>query len=286
MVGGHTHQDEISGFGYGHDMCGFTVGGDYRWARHADSNQCSRFGGLLGYINGDAEFFGNAVGNKKIAKHDMYVAAVFGAYESFNDRQLKTNCNVTAGIGYADTKLSRTDLQSNVFDAKMGATSLFTNVEFTKNLCVCNGFNVGLWLNANYSHIKQNGYAESTRAEIGAQHVSKVNHDFLNLIFGLNVEKEILNPSRLDQKLKLAFRLGWDRQPVRDHTSARVFTSNAIAHWEFTPVFGYPSRNAAVASANFMAKLDKNWNISGTWTGRFAKEMKANTFSLGVEYDF
>jgi hypothetical protein len=286
MVGGHVHQDEIAGFGYSHDMCGLTVGADYRWMRKAGNEQYSRFGALLGYVNGDAEFFGDAVGYEKIAKHDMYVAALFGAYETFNSRHLKTNCNMTLGVGYADTKLHRVDIQPATFDAKMGAVSLFTNVELIKNLRVYNGFHFGLWLNANYSHVKQNGYVESTRADLGAQHVSKVNYDFLDTVIGMSVEKEVINASRLDQKLELALRIGWNCQPMRRHSSARVFTENSVAHWEFTPVFGYPARNSAIISANFMAKLNKNWNVSGTWISRFAKNIKNNTVSLGIEYDF
>ncbi|MDR2435817.1 MAG: autotransporter outer membrane beta-barrel domain-containing protein [Puniceicoccales bacterium] len=285
-VGSHVHQGEIAGFGYSHDMYGCVLGADRRW--NADDKRYTRFGGLAGYVKGDTHFFGTASGRKKTAKYDMYMGALFGACECFNDRGLKTNFNASIGFGYGSHKLHRVSGSGDAFSADLKSRNLFLNAELIKNVCQCNGYQFGLWAKADYNHIRQGSYVESTTnpGRVGVDHVSKVNHDFLDTILGLSIEKEFASTSRLDRKLALALRAGWQCCLVRKHSSAEVSIEGIAASGPFAPVFGYPARNSAVVMANFIWKLNSHWNIQGAWSGSFSKDVACNRGICGVEYDF
>jgi hypothetical protein len=208
-VGSHIPQGEIVGLGYNHEMYGCTVGADRRW--NVNDKRYTRFGGLVGYINGDTRFFGSASGRKKTDKYDMYIGALFGACECFNDRDLKTNFNAIIGFGHGSHKLHRVSESDDAFSANLKSKSVFLNAEFIKNVYQCKGCQFGLWTKVDYNHIRQGSYVESTTnpGRVGVDHVSKVNHDFLNTIVGLNIEREFVSASHMDRKLALALCAGW-----------------------------------------------------------------------------
>jgi hypothetical protein len=285
-VGGHVRQGEIAGFGYNHDMYGCTVGADRRW--NVNDKRYTRFGALAGYVKGDTHFFGAASGRKKTDKYDMYVGALFGACECFNDRELKTNFNATVGFGHSSHKSHRVSSGDDAFDANMKSKNWFLNAELVKNVCQHNGYQFGLWAKASYNHIKQGSYVESTTnpGRVGVDHVSKINHDFLDTTLGLSIEREFACASRLDRKLTLALRAGWQCCLVRKHSSAEVFIENVAAPGPFAPTFGYSAKNSLVVMTNVIWKLNNNWNIQGVWLGNFSKDVACNRGICGVEYDF
>ncbi|MDR1255622.1 MAG: autotransporter outer membrane beta-barrel domain-containing protein [Puniceicoccales bacterium] len=283
-VAGHTHQGEIGGFGYSSDLYGLTGGADYLC--NLQGERYLRLGTALGYIRGDTEFNGAASGLKKTARQNMYSLALFGAYEAFDPQNLKTNVNFYTGLGYNSNRLFRVDANSHAFGAKLKSNSAFFSFEVTKNLCAWQGTQFGLWLKADYNHIKQKGYSEtSPNGGTECSHVSKMNFNFLTTILGINVEKEIDHPSRPDRRLRLYAKAGWSCQAVREHSKG-VAWIEGLQSGNFTPTLGFPSRHAAVFVAGFRNKLNAHWDIIGQWNAHFSKDQSSNIFSLGTGYSF
>jgi outer membrane autotransporter protein len=284
IIYGQAHQNKIAGLGYNNNMCGFVMGLDNIWT-FADEKYL-RLGVAFGYAHGKTTFSGPAIGREKSAKHDVYTLELFGVYESFNDKLLKTNLGVILGYSYGNNRLHRTDLGSNVFDAKVGSDNIFVSAELVKNLYACKGYHFGIWLRANYSHIAQKGYDESTKAAIGARHVSSVKHDFLTTIVGINIEREIPNLTYVDRKLTLSLKAGWECQAIRSHSEVTVNFDNNLGIGEFTPKLGLPSKNVAIVSLGASQKFNVHWSIVGSYVARFNKDISSHNLSCGVEYSF
>jgi hypothetical protein len=282
---GHAHQRELAGFGYNSHKKGFVLGLDDVW--NFPNEKYLRLGVALGYTTGKTGFFGQAIGLEKSAKHDTYMIEIFGAYETFNAKRLKSNLGITLGYGYSSDKLHRIDRSLNVFHGKMSSNSIFATIEFVKNFYAYKGYNFGLWIRTNYSHITQKGYDESTTAAMGAQHVSGINLDFLTTTLGINVEKEILfNPEDVNKKLTLSMKVGWECRAIQKRSNAKVTFDNKLGIGQFTPVFGVADKNAAIISLTNVWKLNNHWNIVGFYTGRFNKDIRTHNLSCGVEYSF
>ncbi|MDR0742205.1 MAG: autotransporter outer membrane beta-barrel domain-containing protein [Puniceicoccales bacterium] len=285
IIYGYAHQNKIAELGYNSHMGGFAMGLDDVWT--FPNERYLRVGIVFGYAGGRTTFSGSAVGRGKFAKHDIYTIELFSAYEFFNDRHLKTNIGGIIGYSRNDDRLHRTDLGSNVFDAKVRSNNIFMGIEFVKNLYAYRSYQFGLWLRANYSRIAQEGYDESTVAALGAQHVSAVNHDFLTTVVGFNVEKEILDSERVDKKLTLSLKTGWECQVVWKYSDATFsFDNNLGFIGKFIPAFRHPSRSAAIVSLGVSQKLNIHWSIVGAYIARFNKDISTHNLSLGVEYSF
>ncbi|MDR2629233.1 MAG: autotransporter outer membrane beta-barrel domain-containing protein [Puniceicoccales bacterium] len=284
IVYGHACQNKISGLGYNSHMGGFAMGLDDVWT--FPNEKYLRVGVVFGYAGGKTAFSGSAVGLGKSVKHDIYTIELFSAYEFFNDRYLKTNIGSIIGYSFNDDRLHRTDLGSNVFDAKVRSNNIFMGMEFVKNLYAYRGYQFGLWFRANYSRIAQKGYDESTVAAMGAQHVSAVNHDFFTTVAGFNVEKEILDSEVVDKKLTLSLKTGWECQLVWKRSDATFSFDNNLGLGKFAPAFRQPSRSAAIISLGASQKLDIHWSIVGSCIARFNKDISTHNLSLGAEYSF
>ncbi|MDR1528303.1 MAG: autotransporter outer membrane beta-barrel domain-containing protein [Puniceicoccales bacterium] len=284
IIYGHACQNKISGLGYSSHMGGFVMGLDDVWT--FPNERYLRMGVAFGYAYGKTIFSGSAAGLGKSAKHDVYTIELFGAYECFNDRYLKTNVGVTMGYSRTNDRLRRTDLGSNVFDAKVGSNNFFMGMEFVRNLYAYKGYQFGLWLRANYSRIAQKGYDESTAAAMGAQHVSSVNHDFLTTVIGFNMEKEIPDLEQVDKKLTLSLKTGWECQVVWKYSTATLSFDNNLGLGKFAPAFRHPSRSAAIISFGASQKLNVHWSIVGSYIARFNKDIFTHNLSLGAEYSF
>jgi outer membrane autotransporter protein len=284
IIYGYAHQNKITGLGYNNHMGGFVMGLDDIWT--FTNERYLRMGIAFGYTHGKTNFSGPAVSYEKSAKHSIYTVELFGAYEFFNDRHLKANVGVTIGYSQNDDRLHRVDLGSNVFDAKVRSDNFFMGIEFIKNLYVHKGYQFGPWFRANYSHIAQKGYDESTTAAAGAQHVSAVSHDFLTTVVGFNVEKEILDLKLVDRKLTLSLKTGWEYQAVRKYSNATISFDNNLGIGKFAPTFRHPLRSAAIISLGASQKLDIHWSIVSSYIARLNKDISTHNFSVGVEYSY
>ncbi|MDR1233526.1 MAG: autotransporter outer membrane beta-barrel domain-containing protein [Puniceicoccales bacterium] len=284
IIYGHTHQNEIAKLGYNGYMGGFVIGLDDVWT--FTNERYLRMGAAFGYAAGKTVFSGSAIGLGKSAKHDIYTIELFSAYEFFNDKYLKGDVGVIVGYSCNEDRLHRTDLSSNVFDAKVRSDNIFVGIEIVKNLYAYKGCQFGLWFRGNYSHIAQKGYDESTAAAIGARHVSPVNHDFLTTVVGFNIEKEIPDLEQVDKKFTLSLKAGWEWQAIWKYSDATLSFDNNLGIGKFAPTFRHPSRSAAIISFGASQKFNVHWSVVGSYIARFNKDISTHNLSLGAEYSF
>ncbi|MDR0742024.1 MAG: hypothetical protein LBE98_01000 [Puniceicoccales bacterium] len=283
---GHAHQDELTRRGYRSNMGGFVLGADNVW--DFPNERYIRIGAAFGYVHGKTKFSDSIVDAKESTKHDIYVVELFGAYEFFNDKQLKTNVGVTFGYGRGNDTL---DLGANVSgtgsrDTKIKSDNFFAGIEFLKNLYAYKGCHFGLWLRANYNHVAQKEHEEMVTALMGMQHVSSVNHNFLTTVLGLNLEKEILDAEYADKRWLLSLRTGWECQALRKHSDATITFDNDFGGGKIKPVYGQPGKNAAIVILGISKKLNTNLSMVGSYTGRFNREISNHSLSCGAEYSF
>jgi outer membrane autotransporter protein len=279
---GHAHQNEIAELGYNNNMGGLVIGLDNVWT--FTNERYLRLGAAFGYVHGKTNFFGSAALGR-LTRHDAYTLALFGAYESFNDKRLKTNIGAILGCCYGKDRLSWTDSASNTCDGKFRSDNIFIGLEFIKNLYAHKGYQFGLWLRANYGHIAQKEHDEATA--MGVQHVSSVNHNLLTTVVGINVEKEIFNQEHADdKKLTLSLRAGWECQAIRKHSDITITFDDNLGIGEYAPTMGRPSKNAAIVFFGAVKKLNTHWNIVGSYIARFNKNISSHNLSCGVEYFF
>jgi hypothetical protein len=211
---------------------------------------------------------------------------LFGAYESFDDKRLKTNVGISLGYGYGNDRLHRVNPGLGVFDGKIRSHNIFASMEFVKNLYAYEGCQFGLWLRANYSRVSQKGHGETTAAAFGAQHVSAVDHNLFTTVIGLNVEREIFDPKHADKGWLLSLKAGWECQPMRKHSDATILVDNNFGIGAITPAYGQPGKHSAIATLTVSKNLNINWNIVGSYTGKFNKDISTHSASCGVQYSF
>ncbi|MDR2778771.1 MAG: autotransporter outer membrane beta-barrel domain-containing protein [Puniceicoccales bacterium] len=280
----HAHQDKPAKWRYANNMGGFVMGADSVW--DLSDEKYLRLGIAFGYVHGKTKFSGPATILEKSAKHNIYMLELFGAYESFDDKLLKTNLGVSFGYGHGNDDLHRVNSELGIFDAKVKSHNLFLGVEFVKNLYAYKECQFGLWLQANYSYIAQKRHDETTSATVGAQHISAVKHNLLTTIIGLNIEREIINSEQTDEKWLLSLRVGWECQAVRKHSDATIIIDNNFGIGSITPTYGQPGRHAAIGTFGVSKKLNTHWNIVGSYVGRLGKDISTHSLSCGAEYAF
>jgi hypothetical protein len=283
-VYGHSHQHKLAKWGYSNDMGGFVAGADNVWS--LSDEQYLRLGAAFGYVHGKTNFSHSVVDVEKSAKHDIHMVELFGAYESFDDNQLKTNVGVTLSYGHGRDKLHRVNPGLGVFDGKIRSHNIFAGMEFVKNLYAYEGCQFGLWLRANYNHIAQKGHGETSLAPFGAQHVSAVDHNLFTTTLGLNVEREFFDPEHADERWLLSLKAGWKCQPVRKHSAATILVDNNFGIGAIVPAYGQPGKHAAIGILAVAKKLNDHWNIAGSYMGRLSGNISSHSLSCGILYSF
>ncbi|MDR1233260.1 MAG: autotransporter outer membrane beta-barrel domain-containing protein [Puniceicoccales bacterium] len=280
----HAHQDELTKWGYDSNMGGFVLGIDNAW--DLSTEKYLRLGIAFGYVGGKTEFFGSTSLLEESARHNFYMIELFGAHESYNDEQLRTNVALTLGYSRGNDKLHRVNSELGTFDAKVRSNNIFIGLDFVKNLYVSKGFQYGPWLRVNYSRIAQKNHDDSTTAAVGAQHVSAVNHNYLTTILGLNIEREPLDSEHVDKRWLFSLKLGWEYQVMRKHTDATILIDNPFGIGKIIPAYGQPGKHAAVGVLAASKKLNDNWNIVGAYMGRFNRRISAHSLACGIQYLF
>jgi hypothetical protein len=236
-------------------------------------------------------FFGDNAEHAQRARIDSFVTALYGAYESFDSKQLKTDINVIAGFLYSKNRLNRDFKVYNDLDdiddpilmsTKADSTSVFVRIEATKNIFSLLGCQFGPWLMAKYHHVRQEGYDE--HSVLGELHSDRMRFHFIDTVVGLNMESEFQSKEHDGRSVKFTFRGGWNCQPLREHSPYSVsvegvtMDESAKVHYNVT--------NSAIAIANIAIRFDANLTLTGTWTGRFSKDTVINNVSAGIEYAF
>jgi hypothetical protein len=292
---GHTHRKNIvAGYGYKNNTYGLVLGADNVWT-FADEKYF-RLGAALGYVHGKITPSGPFSVTERISNitydtdlgqynigdfnHDVYAIRLFGAYESFDDKCLKTNIGVILGYNYGRDKFHMNPSNGDYLIESV-SSGISLGVEFIKNLYAYKGYQFGLWLQENYGHTFQ--YMNIVTS--GGEFQFNPGYDFLATVIGLNVEKETFE--RADRKLTLSLKAGWEYRVIQSfNTHAVGFL--AIMNDLNTPYSfsRHPVRNAAAVSFKASQKLNDHWDIVGSYSARFSKDLLAHNLSCGAEYSF
>jgi outer membrane autotransporter protein len=282
---GHSHRDETDEFGYSGNMGGFIAGIDNVWA--FPNERYLRLGVALGYVYGKTKFSGQFADVAASARHNICALELFAAYESFNDKHLKTNVGLTLGYHHGTDKLHRNTPDSGganeiaaaaAADEKLVSNNIFLGLEFIKNLCAYGKFQLGPWLRANYGRVAQEGHKGPM-----AEYVSPANHNVLTTVVGIGVENEILNRENSHKKTALSLKIGWECRPIHKHSSITALIDDST-YEVVTPL--QPSKNSAILSLGASQKLNDHWSLAGSYTGRFNKDTSSHSLAGGVEYSF
>jgi hypothetical protein len=73
---------------------------------------------------------------------------------------------------------------------------------------------------------------------------------------------------------------------VQKHSDATVTFDNNLGIGEFVPIFGCPSRNAAIVALGPSKKLNVHWSIAGSYVARFNKDISIHNLSCDIKYSF
>ncbi|MDR1528640.1 MAG: autotransporter outer membrane beta-barrel domain-containing protein [Puniceicoccales bacterium] len=280
--------------GYKNNMGGLVLGFDNVWA--FANEKYFHLGTAFGYVHGkttpSSEAFTEIQNDFRVFcidprqfdinfGHDAYAIRMFGAYESFNDKCLKTNIGVILGYNHSKDRYQVGNLnipELKTVGGRLASHSAFLEVEFIKNLYACKGYQFGLWLKANYIHIFQHtfmvyGFHGGSRRSML---IDKTNHDFLATVVGLNIEKEFKHVNRT---LVLFLKTGWECRVIQ-RTFITIIPTSANSKGEF------PIRNAAIISFGASQKLGEHWGIGGSYSAELSKDFLAHSLSGGIEYAF
>jgi hypothetical protein len=264
-VYGHGRNDILAERGRKNDMYGFVLGADNVWT--FANEKYFRLGAALGYVHGRT-----TSSDDDHYTHNIYATKLFGAYESFNDKCLKTNIGVILGYNFGKDKLGVDNP-----DIEIMSHSISLGVEFIKNLYAYNGYQFGPWLKANYSFILQHVSSDGKR-----MYPDPISHDFLATVLGLNMEKEIFE--RTDRKLTLSLKAGWECRVMQRVTAILPFLFGDDTYVALG--VSYPVRNSTVLSFRASQKLNTHWSIVGSYSARFNGNASLHGLSGGIEYAF
>jgi outer membrane autotransporter protein len=278
-IGGHSHRKEVDGMGYKNISRGVAIGDDYMIP--FDDGRYLRLGGVMAYVNGKATFSGERADSDQRARVSSFTTALYGAYESFDDSNLKTDISAVVGFSYSKNRLQRT-WEDVALSTKADSTNIFLRAEAVKNMFSIGGCQLGPWLAAKYHHVRQEGYDE--RSAIGEVHSDRARFHFMDTVVGINIEKEFLSTVHADRLAKFSLRGGWNFQPLRKNSPYNM-SAEGMPISE-TDSVNYGSRNSAIIIANVAMRMTSNFTLTGTWTGRFSKDATINNISVGAEYAF
>jgi hypothetical protein len=280
VFGSHGRQKEIYDLGYKLNGCGLLLGLDY--LKTLKSNAFLKYGAFLSFSHNGVKFFGSEAENERRARQNTIFGGIFGAYENFDARGLKTNFNATAGIGFTKNKVWRTDIANNRFDGKFNGTNFYLNCEFIKNVAKVREIQFGPWLSISYNRINQRKYSESGDAASAAS-VGKVNFDLFDTILGISLEREIRSPHDSEKHSKIFAKIGWESEPSNSHSSCDVTIGDGSP---VSPSFTHRSRHSLFLSGGFRSRLNQRFEVSGGIFGRLSKNHHYISANVSVGYSF
>jgi uncharacterized protein with beta-barrel porin domain len=278
IFGYHQHGDETRGVGHRTDGWGALFGLDF--TKELKCGGQLKYGAILSFGRSEIRFFGSAIGRSKATDQTLTFGGVFGAYENFNDKGLKTNYNLTIGFGHGTNDLRRTDSGNNSFSAKYDSNSFYIHLEGVRNVCRYRDIQIGPWATLSYTRMWDKAYEESGPAT--PMSMSSTHRDFLHMTLGISLEKEIHYVENPHRNMKLFARIGWECEPVRSQS----FAIGYVGTNPFTPSKKGGSRNALVLIGGVRKKLSEHVEVSGSLLGRFSNKDRLFAASATIGYSF
>jgi hypothetical protein len=265
---------------FGCNLRGLTLGEDF--VRPIGNLALLRLGACISHVNGTLRTFDLAEPLSKTAKPRLTSAGTFATLERWNDKSLKSNALASISLGVGSGKLQRTDGDGNGYWGKTALKFATFRGEVVRNVLCCNGLQLGPWCGANYTILRQGGYAEHGSGEEFAN-ASSVRQKFCNTLLGINLERAGLAESK--RGLRLCAKLGWERRVVqRCHAGLATIADSGLT--AFRPQSSLGDKNLCHASTSVRQRLGEHWNLSGTWQGNFGKHSTQNSLALTAGYVF
>jgi outer membrane autotransporter protein len=261
--------------------CGVVGGLDF--VAETKNGALLKYGALCSFARGkDKATFSGTPTRGSNHTQDMVFGGVFGAYESFNDRNLKTDGSVIVGFGHSKNKLRRT-AGDDTFNARFNGDNFSATGEFIKNMWHLKDGQIGPWLSLAYHRVHQKGYTESGNGAT-AHTVAATTASLLDLTLGFNYEREIQSQTNADRRLRLFARLGWNHNPVVKYSGGNFLVGGTGDSTSLT--FDRRKRHHAVLTGGLRYKLNKHVDLTGTLFGKFGKRSHYLAITGGVGYTF
>ena len=282
IFGTHCDQDAINGIGYKGNIYGVLGGLDYKWNIGNNGNENAVAGAMLGLAQSRTTFNCENDDNGMWGQQNMYICGLFAAYENSNQKLLKTNFNIFAGLNYAKNELWRTDDNNTHYSTDFNSQDWFINVEAVKNLFKFSGWQTGPYAGIEYNYIRQDGHKESGNSA-NAIDISAANYHLLDTTIGLNIEKEWQDQANSERRLRIYGRFGWDYQVIRDANGANAKIDGGDP---FRPYMSYLGKNSFLCTLGLRYQLNSNWDVNGSYAGNFSKTYNSHNINFGVGYTF
>jgi uncharacterized protein with beta-barrel porin domain len=198
-----------------------------------------------------------------------------------------------AGCEHAAIDLHRVDPGGDSFSGDVGANVVFVYGEIVKNVWRSGDWQLGPWVFVKYNHITQNAYSDEADNPLAVgqpEHGPKCTFDFLDTIFGLNLEYESVkkyDDGEMDARFgsdndrpswRFFLKGGYGIQPIRKGSAGDDAMEVAVVR--------YPPKHYWTVSAGFRRKFDAHWELNGTCNGTFANKFSRYIASLALGYTF
>jgi hypothetical protein len=215
----------------------------------------------------------------------MYTGALLAAYESFPEKNLKTNMNLRAVIKHTDHNISRTKMNNRKFYAKSCSNNQFICFELIKMIYRNGNEQIDPCDFAQSDQIVQKGY-EGTSNGDKEVNISEAKFHFLDIAVGVNFESDFIkntdadfNRKKKDNKAKfrLFCKAGFGFEYIRKCPNGKSSLGSMLR---------YPSKHHALIIARFRSKLKERWELVDAWRGVFPTDVNNNLVSLGVGHNF
>ncbi|MDR3117188.1 MAG: autotransporter outer membrane beta-barrel domain-containing protein, partial [Puniceicoccales bacterium] len=215
-------------------------------------------------------------------RQNHWLGALFATLEHRSANGLEGSLCATLGGGYLRNRAGRIDNDVNHFRARFDGGSAFFTVECVQNVLRCYGMQIGPWLALHYDWQRQNEYAETSSATVGATSLSDVDHSIASSLLGIHFEWEC---DRKERGASAFGKFGWHCQALRHH-------SDAIATVQGTPLGGFPpyqhygARHAVSVALGIRGRFNRYWSCDGQWHGDFARGKHDNHLSAQLCHHF
>jgi uncharacterized protein with beta-barrel porin domain len=240
----------------------------------------------IGYGHEKMKFFGPNVSKEKSAKLNNLACVLSTGYETFNDKQLKTDFAAHLSACRGRNNIHREDQKFHEFSAKFLSTLLRAECELRKDITSRNGLNVGPWLGLRYDRVHQGAYAETCPAgDSGIAMLSSMSHDLFSTIFGINFEREIAADKIIKKNVLFNGKIGWQRTFLEKHGNAMAKIVGIPFDWH-APIVGRGKRNALLVSGDLHCSITDKWELIGQCNGIIAKDRRSVTANLSACYLF
>jgi hypothetical protein len=309
VFGGYERCDvDESNLGSSSHFYGTFLGTD--WIRCTYIDSYLRYGLGIGRVQSRSKFFGSMAEDFYGATCKETAGSAFISKEFYNEKRKKTNLCATAAIDMGNNKILRYDGKLEKFNDTSfhGKIACVREIRRVKGMRISPKFDLryaffhadayDLPISASdqsqfYDFLEDNGWDDQlSDAEITALYeayaqsrvVSAIDTHMIDMILGLNFEKEIEDEQDDTRPLKLQCELGWQRRVIRKMTC--INSDYGTIRSTFSLDMGNGSSNLFACSGSFRKRLNPHWEVRGQWSGACGIKYRYHSANLSIGYEF